>query len=56
MGYLQAATGGTEQRGFKRWRQTGETVFFPQSINPLLFIFMSNANAALTHILPVRLR
>lgn len=59
---LQAATGGAEHKGFKRWRQTGEMSFFffsflpPHSLKSLHFIFMSNGNAALTCILPLRLR
>lgn len=54
-GTLQVATGATEHRGFTRLRQTGEMVFFPQSIDLLLYIFRSNVNAALTCVLPLRL-
>lgn len=39
---LQAATGGAEHKGFKRWRQTGETSFF-------FFFFLSSLPIALNH-------
>ena len=54
---LQAAPGGAECTVFGRWEQTGETrwFFFPRSLKSLRCIFMSNAKAALTCTLAVRL-